>query len=108
MEVVLWSAWGREWAESDPGPVLARLERRLEAGAIVLLHDTEVSAPAGTAARTHATLELLAAALSERRLRATTLDELLVDPQLHRLDREQDHRHGQVPAQHHHRCLASS
>ena len=76
MDVVLWSAWGREWAETEPGPVMARLERRLEDGAVVLLHDTDVSCPPGTAARTHAVLELLAEELSRRALGAVDLDAL--------------------------------
>jgi peptidoglycan/xylan/chitin deacetylase (PgdA/CDA1 family) len=77
MEVVLWSAWGREWAEQEPAPVIARIERRLEPGAIVLLHDNEVSCPRGTVARTHATLGSLADKLDGLGLRAVTLDELL-------------------------------
>ncbi len=77
MEVVLWSAWGREWAESDPSAVMARIGRHLEPGAIVLLHDTDVMCPAGTAERTHATLELLAARLKDLELRASTLDEVM-------------------------------
>ncbi|HUC38109.1 MAG TPA: polysaccharide deacetylase family protein [Acidimicrobiales bacterium] len=78
MEVVLWSAWGREWAEPSPVPVLARLERRLEAGAIVLLHDTDVMCPPGTAARTHASLGPLAGRLEDLGLRAVSLDEVLL------------------------------
>jgi peptidoglycan/xylan/chitin deacetylase (PgdA/CDA1 family) len=77
MEVVLWSAWGREWAEPGPVPVMARLERRLEPGAIVLLHDTDVMCPSGTALRTHATLGLLAAKLDELGLRASRIDDLV-------------------------------
>jgi peptidoglycan/xylan/chitin deacetylase (PgdA/CDA1 family) len=79
MQVVLWSAWGREWAERGPAPVVARIERRLEPGTIVLLHDNEVSCPSGTAARTHAVLGPLADKLDELGLRAVTLDDLLAD-----------------------------
>lgn len=77
MEVALWSAWGKEWAERHPGRVMDRLTPRLEDGAIVLLHDTDESAPAGTASRTHAVLELLAGTLSERGLRAVDLETLV-------------------------------
>ncbi len=80
MKVVLWSAWGREWAEPGPAPVIARIERRLEPGAIVLLHDNEVSCPPGTAARTHAVLGPLADKLDELGLRAVTLDDLFAQP----------------------------
>lgn len=78
MEVVLWSAWGREWAESDPSAVMARIGRHLVPGAIVLLHDTDVMCPAGTAARTHATIELLAETLRDRGLSAVSLDEVVL------------------------------
>jgi len=77
MEVVLWSAWGREWAESGSAPVMARLEGHLRPGAIVLLHDTDVMCPPGTARLTHEVLGLLAAKLEELHLRAVTLDELV-------------------------------
>jgi len=77
MEVVLWSAWGREWTESTSAPVMARLEGHLRPGAIVLLHDTDVMCPPGTARLTHEVLGLLAAKLEELHLRAVTLDELV-------------------------------
>ena len=77
MEVVLWSRWGHEWSESEPGPVLGRLVPGLEPGAIVLLHDTDAVPPAGKAALTHAVLPLLAEALDARGLRPVTLDVLL-------------------------------
>ena len=77
MEVVLWSVWGHEWSEPDAAPVMARLSRGLEPGAIALLHDTEVSCPPGTAARTHRTLELLAGELDRRGLQAVSLDALM-------------------------------
>jgi peptidoglycan/xylan/chitin deacetylase (PgdA/CDA1 family) len=78
MEVVLWSAWGREWAETEPRAVMDRLAPKLEDGAVVLLHDTDVNCPPGTAARTHAVLALLADELSRRALRAVDLDTLLL------------------------------
>ena len=77
LELVLWSVWGHEWTEHDAEPVLARLERGLEPGAIVLLHDNEVQCPPGTAEVTHRTLELLAGSLARHGLRAVTLDQLL-------------------------------
>jgi peptidoglycan/xylan/chitin deacetylase (PgdA/CDA1 family) len=79
MDVVLWSAWGREWAEPGPASVMTRLRRRLGPGAIVLLHDTDIKCPQGTAQRTHDVLGLLAVELDELRLHAVSLDEL-VDP----------------------------
>lgn len=68
MEVVLWSRWGREFAEPAAGPVLDRLAGGLRPGAVLLLHDSDAHAPAGTAARTHQVLPLLAEALRHRGL----------------------------------------
>ncbi|MDE3085140.1 MAG: polysaccharide deacetylase family protein [Acidobacteriota bacterium] len=80
MEVVLWSAFGHEWAEPDAESVMAHLAPRLEPGAIVVLHDTEVDAPAGTARRTQGALELLGPVLDDLELAAVSLEELLSGP----------------------------
>jgi len=77
MEVVLWSRWGREWKAPDAATVMDRLRGGLEPGAIILLHDSELGAPTGAAARTHAVLEPLAAVLAELSLEAVTLDTLV-------------------------------
>jgi peptidoglycan/xylan/chitin deacetylase (PgdA/CDA1 family) len=77
MEVVLWSAWGREWAEPDADAVMARLSSRLEPGAILLLHDSDEIPPPGKAELTWRTLEMLAPALQQRSLRSVDLDTLL-------------------------------
>lgn len=77
LELVLWSVWGHEWSERDPGPVMTRLERGLEPGAIVLLHDNDVNCRPGTGELTHRVLERLAGVLDDRGLRAVTLDQLL-------------------------------
>jgi peptidoglycan/xylan/chitin deacetylase (PgdA/CDA1 family) len=45
LRLVLWSAWGREWAEEDASGVARRVTRRLEPGAIVLLHDSDAFSP---------------------------------------------------------------
>jgi peptidoglycan-N-acetylglucosamine deacetylase len=74
---VLWSAWGREWTTSDPADVAARIARRLRPGAIVLLHDNDAFGPPGMWRVGLAALELVAAELERRRLRAVTLDELV-------------------------------
>lgn len=73
LELVLWSTWGREFAETDEAAVLARLERGLRPGAIVCLHDADAYATPGTAARTARVLPKLAAMLKHRGLKATTL-----------------------------------
>ncbi len=79
MDVVLWSRWGREWAESSAEPVMDRMVPGLVPGAVLLLHDTDELCPVGTANRTHEVLPRLAAELERRKLRAATLDEVL-DP----------------------------
>lgn len=73
MEVVLWSRWGREFAEPAAGSVLDRLARGLRPGAVLLLHDSDAHAPAGTAARTHEVLPPLAEELQRRGLGSATL-----------------------------------
>jgi peptidoglycan/xylan/chitin deacetylase (PgdA/CDA1 family) len=80
MEVVLWSRWGKEFAESDPEPVLRRLEPGLVPGAILLLHDNDVSCRAGTGDLTRAVLGPLGRSLAEKGLRSVTLEQLLPLP----------------------------
>ncbi len=77
LEMVLWSAWGREWAEQEPAAVAARIARRLEPGAIVLLHDSEATSPPGTAARAREALGEVLAKLDAAGLRSVTLSDLL-------------------------------
>lgn len=107
MDVVLWSAWGHEWDEPDAAAVMRRVAPGLGPGAIVLLHDTDVSAPPGTAARTHASLPLLAEALRVGGWRAVTVDDLLMGSQLHGLDQQEDDGDNQVAAQREHRAASS-
>ncbi|MEV0600179.1 polysaccharide deacetylase family protein [Streptomyces sp. NPDC050315] len=47
LRTVLWSAWGRDWvAGAEAATVVRTVERRLEGGATVLLHDSDrTSAP---------------------------------------------------------------
>jgi peptidoglycan/xylan/chitin deacetylase (PgdA/CDA1 family) len=77
VELVLWSAWGREWADHDAASAARRVEQRLGPGSIVLLHDSDASAEAGTAARAAAVVDRLSETLSARRLNAVTMSELL-------------------------------
>ncbi len=77
MEVVLWSRWGKEFAESDPDPVLRRLEPGLVPGAILLLHDNDVSCRTGTGALTRRVLRPLRESLQDKGLKPVTLDRLL-------------------------------
>jgi peptidoglycan/xylan/chitin deacetylase (PgdA/CDA1 family) len=48
LDIVLWSAWGKEWTTNDPVQVANRVIRRLDDGVIVLLHDADTTSPPGT------------------------------------------------------------
>jgi len=74
MEVVLWSQWGKEFAETTVEAVVGRLADGARPGAVLLLHDSDRYAPAGTAARTHQVLTPLAELLAARRLPTLQLD----------------------------------
>ena len=77
VELVLWSAWGREWAVGSAAAVTDNVVPALAGGAIVLLHDSDVSSPPGSAARALEALGPIAEALDRRGLAAVTLDELV-------------------------------
>lgn len=50
LDMVLWSAWGREWSDRSPDSVAHRIINRIEPSTIILLHDSDAEAPRGTAA----------------------------------------------------------
>lgn len=77
---VLWSAWGREWASSDPAEVAGRIGRRLAAGAIVLLHDGDAYGTAGMWRVGIEALRRVAGSIERRGLQASTLGEMCGDP----------------------------
>ena len=77
LELVHWSAWGREWEEPDGRAVAERVSRSLERGAIVLLHDSDMTSPAGTVDRVLDALPLIADDLIRRDYASTTLSELV-------------------------------
>lgn len=77
LDLILWSVWGKEFADPYPDSVRRRLEAGLTPGAIVLLHDNDVSCPPGTAAVTHQVLEGLRDLLDARGLEPVTLSDLL-------------------------------
>jgi peptidoglycan-N-acetylglucosamine deacetylase len=76
MATVLWSGWGREWADRDPANVAARALRRFRAGSIVLLHDSDELCGPGSVATVEAALPTVLDAVSRRGLVAVTLSEL--------------------------------
>ena len=77
MRPILWSAWGREWTTGDASAVSERIARRLDPGAVVLLHDNDRFGPAGMWRVARAAIEGVAREMRERRLEAVTLDELV-------------------------------
>jgi peptidoglycan/xylan/chitin deacetylase (PgdA/CDA1 family) len=77
LHLVLWSRWGKEFAETEVGPVIGRLEPGLCPGAIVLLHDNDVCCRPGTGDLTRRALGPLARILGERGLRSVTLGQML-------------------------------
>ena len=77
LELVHWSAWGREWDEPDGSSVAERVSRSLEPGAIVLLHDSDDTSPAGTVDKVIDALGMIADDLDRRGLASVTLSELV-------------------------------
>jgi peptidoglycan-N-acetylglucosamine deacetylase len=77
LELAYWSAWGQDW-EAIPAATIAKLVLRdLGPGGIVLLHDSPLYAEREDAAPTIAAIPLLADALQERGLRATSISSAL-------------------------------
>jgi peptidoglycan/xylan/chitin deacetylase (PgdA/CDA1 family) len=77
LETVLWSASAREWATDSAEAALERLVPGLGPGAIVLLHDNDVSCPRGTGELTRSLLGPLVTSLQARGLRGVSIGELL-------------------------------
>lgn len=75
-EPVLWSSWGREWTTDDANEVAGRITRRLQPGAIVLLHDSDRFGRAGMWRVGWEALESIAQILEARGLASVTLDQL--------------------------------
>ena len=70
--VIGWSARGLDTQISDPQRIVARIARRLEPGAIILLHDGNIPA-----ARLVPTVKLLLATLRERGYDVVRLDKMI-------------------------------
>ena len=73
---VLWGSWGREWArDATPESVFATLTRNLRGGGTVLLHDSDITSPAGSADAGLGALPLLLDECDHRGLRVGPLRE---------------------------------
>ena len=77
LDLVHWSAWGREWEAEDAHAVADRVCEALEPGAIVLLHDSDDTSPVGTVARVVEALGPIADELAHRDLATCTLSDLV-------------------------------
>lgn len=77
LRVALWSTWGREWDEPDAAAVADRVRRGLGPGAVILLHDSDVTSPPGSARRALDALGPLVEASRAAGLAPVTLDELM-------------------------------
>lgn len=72
-----WTRRGYDTRESDPDRVMARLTRRLSAGAILLLHDGNAARTAAGVPMVLEVLPRLLAALAARRLQPVTIGQAL-------------------------------
>jgi peptidoglycan/xylan/chitin deacetylase (PgdA/CDA1 family) len=77
LEIVLWSAWGREWAAADPATVAERVTRKVGPGGIVLLHDGDEFNPPGSDRRVRDALGPIVEHLADHGLAAASLSELM-------------------------------
>lgn len=66
MAPVLWTAWGQDWRQTDPGRIAATVLRDLRDGGTVLLHDSDATSTRGSWRATAASLPLLATAFQGR------------------------------------------
>jgi peptidoglycan/xylan/chitin deacetylase (PgdA/CDA1 family) len=74
---VLWSCWGREFAQPSAEAVAARVRHGLVAGSVVLLHDSDQFCGEGSAIAVEGALPAIADELKRRRLRTATVSEIL-------------------------------
>jgi len=72
LQVIGWSARGLDTISTDPEKIVARIERRLKPGGIILLHDGNIPVE-----RLLATVKLLLATLRERGYDVVRLDKML-------------------------------
>lgn len=75
LQPVYWSAWGLDWEEIGGERIADLVARDLDAGAIVLLHDSPRYADRASAQATADAIPAIAAAAAERDLEWVTLSE---------------------------------
>jgi peptidoglycan-N-acetylglucosamine deacetylase len=74
---VLWSAWGREFADRSAEAVAGRVTRGLVPGSIILFHDSDRLCGEGSVAAVEGALPLVAEELTRRQLQVATVAEVL-------------------------------
>jgi peptidoglycan/xylan/chitin deacetylase (PgdA/CDA1 family) len=77
LEPVYWSAWGLDWEDLDGSRIADLVNRDLDAGTIVVLHDSPRYADRASAQATAEAIPAIAAAAAERGLEWATLGEAL-------------------------------
>jgi peptidoglycan/xylan/chitin deacetylase (PgdA/CDA1 family) len=66
---LLWSRWGKDWRKfTTPGRIAARALRGVLPGDVILLHDADFYSALNSHRRTVAALQLVTAALTDRKL----------------------------------------
>ncbi len=75
--LALWSATGSEWSLPSADAVAEHVIGATDRGAIVLLHDTDVSNPSGSTDRVLGALPLIEACIRASGLSAVTIDQLV-------------------------------
>jgi peptidoglycan/xylan/chitin deacetylase (PgdA/CDA1 family) len=77
LEPVYWSAWGLDWYDIDAAHVADLVNRDLDAGTIVLLHDSSRYGHRDSARATAEAIPAIAAAAADRGLEWATLGDAL-------------------------------
>ncbi len=79
LEIILWSAWARDWEDDDAATVAARARAAVHPGAVLLLHDARGDGPPGAlpAHDVAAATRLLLDGLDADGYRCLTVGELL-------------------------------
>jgi peptidoglycan-N-acetylglucosamine deacetylase len=73
LELAYWSAWGQDWEPLAATQIAALVERDLESGAVVLLHDSALYAERPDARPTVEAVPLIAAAAQSRGIELVSL-----------------------------------
>jgi peptidoglycan-N-acetylglucosamine deacetylase len=77
LELAYWSAWGQDWDPIPAERIAGLIERDLEPGAVVLLHDSALYAEREDARATVEAVPLIAAAARSRGIELTSLERAL-------------------------------